>query len=75
MQKTLQIKKTLPYFLEKHYQNSKNTTNITPCRPPVLSELHRPPVLAAIKQKMHQIQLSIRLVYLGDLKSEMPPIS
>ena len=26
-------------FLEKHYWNSKNTTNITPCGPPVLSDL------------------------------------
>ena len=33
------MQKNTAIFLEKHYQNSKNTTNITPCWPPVLSEL------------------------------------
>ena len=39
MQKNTTNLKNTAIFLEKHYQNSKNTTNITPCRPPVLSEL------------------------------------
>ena len=35
MQKNTTNLKNTAIFLEKHYRNSKNTTNITPCRPPV----------------------------------------